>query len=365
MSNEGRRIDGLDGLRGLAATAVMLCHFSGFILLLGVPVGTVGGRVASALSFGHLGVPVFFVLSGYVIAMTASRYNFTPSIGGHFLLRRLVRIAPPYWAMIALICLAIVSGKAIGVFRNTTVTAGQLAAHFAYLQFILDFPPLDIAHWTLCLEVQFYFVFVLTAVAIRRLPPGQQFSSFAILAIGSMLVEALDLVPIAWFPRLWYQFGLGVLTFNAGRNRSASFTLIALLAVVFGLGVAFGQIANAVVGIASIILFNIQRLRQTPRLLLGLGRISYSIYLVHGLVGMGLGAAFRLLPIETEEAAWCAIALSTAIALAFAAAFYYVFERQSIVWSRLVQIGPPRISDHVRSIRSTGHDAPSDAKTLS
>ncbi len=140
--------------------------------LAGVPVGPVGGAVVAATRYGHLGVPAFFVLSGYVIALTAARYPSTPATGGRFLLRRLARIAPPYWVMVGLIAAAVVGGHAAGLFRSKAVSPGQVAAHVVYAQTLLGYPPLDVAYWTLCLEAQFYLAFAAGAVVVHRLAPG-------------------------------------------------------------------------------------------------------------------------------------------------------------------------------------------------
>ncbi|QEG26499.1 hypothetical protein GobsT_12390 [Gemmata obscuriglobus] len=58
----------------------------------------------------------------------------------------------------------------MGLFKNTTVSFDQLLAHMVYAQEVLGYTALDVAYWTLCLEVQFYRVFTASAVAVRAWP---------------------------------------------------------------------------------------------------------------------------------------------------------------------------------------------------
>ena len=75
------RVESIDALRGMAALAVVLYHYVGFIPLMRIPVGPIGSVVVTLTQYGYLGVQIFFVLSGYVIAMTASGYTFTLAAG--------------------------------------------------------------------------------------------------------------------------------------------------------------------------------------------------------------------------------------------------------------------------------------------
>lgn len=51
--------------------------------------------VASVLDHGNLGVAVFFVLSGFVIAHSLHGVRVTPSVVGRLMLRRSLRLDPP------------------------------------------------------------------------------------------------------------------------------------------------------------------------------------------------------------------------------------------------------------------------------
>ena len=56
----------------------------------------------TALKLGFVGVDIFFVLSGFVIAYSVREARITPRFLGRFALRRSIRLDPPYWITIAI-----------------------------------------------------------------------------------------------------------------------------------------------------------------------------------------------------------------------------------------------------------------------
>lgn len=286
-------------------------------------------------------------MSGYVIAMTAARYSFTAGTGARFVVRRLVRIIPPYWAMVGLISVSMVAGRAVGLFRNTIVTPGQFAAHLVYAQNVLGFEPLDVAYWTLCLEIQFYLVFAVCALFAKRFASGFRVAWFAALTTGSLVIEVANVVPQAWFPQLWYQFGVGVLAYHALAERSARILLSPILLALVVLGATRGQASDStVVAVAGLLVATGPGksfgLPVAPKAVLGLGRISYSLYLVHGFIGLILAACFRSSLIRSEQSAWIAITAGTIASIGFATLFYLLVESRGVEWSRRVRVGPDR-----------------------
>ena len=152
----------VDGLRAFAAMGVVCVHAGG---LLHVAADTPGAALIPLIDpyrdLGGVGVDIFFVLSGFVIAHSVGRSRVGASYFGRFVLRRSIRLDVPYVASIAL-AVGLLAFR--GRFGNEEVdwpTAGQLAAHLLYLQKFLGYDHLMVIYWTLCLEVQFYIAFVL------------------------------------------------------------------------------------------------------------------------------------------------------------------------------------------------------------
>ena len=77
---------------------------------------------------------------------------------------------------------------------------------------------------------------------------------------------------------------------------------------------------------------------------MNLGRISYSLYLVHGFVGIGLSVVLLRSTVQSETAVWIAMAAGIAGSVTFAAVFYDLCERRGVEWSRLVCVGPAGVS---------------------
>lgn len=93
---------GVDGIRGLAILGVILYHAALH--------GNDGGRLWHQWSLGALGVPVFFVVSGYLLALPwarhAFRYEPAPSLS-HYLMRRVRRLEPSWVVCFACYWLAL------------------------------------------------------------------------------------------------------------------------------------------------------------------------------------------------------------------------------------------------------------------
>jgi len=159
-------LSGLDGLRALAVTGVVLYHL-----------GWVGG--------GFLGVDVFFVLSGFLItALVLDEVETTGGLGfRRFYLRRARRLLPA----VGLLLLA-AAGVGLAVPDVVPMLRGDLVAALGYAsnwwQVVADRsyfelsgrPPLLQHLWSLAIEEQFYAVFPLLAVLLlrpgRTNPPG-------------------------------------------------------------------------------------------------------------------------------------------------------------------------------------------------
>ena len=89
---------GLQAIRGIAALSVMLFHGGQII-----EEHTGYSVVSDLFNQGYLGVDIFFVLSGFIIAYTRIT---TKESKLSFLLKRIARIFPPYWIATTLLIVA-------------------------------------------------------------------------------------------------------------------------------------------------------------------------------------------------------------------------------------------------------------------
>jgi peptidoglycan/LPS O-acetylase OafA/YrhL len=176
------RIHGLDTLRALAVSLVVLHHYTLFVS--DAPTfGWVG-------TMGWTGVDVFFALSGYLIgnqifaALGSSR-----GFGlGRFYVRRLLRTLPNFWVVLALYALW-------PAWRGDTPML-PLWQYLTFTQNIHLQPGTAFSHaWSLCIEEQFYML--LPAAAVGGAALGQAgarqhwaWCAFALAVAGGMLVRA-------------------------------------------------------------------------------------------------------------------------------------------------------------------------------
>jgi peptidoglycan/LPS O-acetylase OafA/YrhL len=212
-SATGPRYLSLDHWRGFAALWVLVFHAH-------------RGRpplepawLGDFVSWGWLGVPLFFVISGYCIAERVARETKQGRSTLRFVLDRLWRLFPPYWAALALALLLNIAGALV---KGVPLTApdvlpegwGWLAAAFA-IEPWAGLPSFLLVAWTLSYELGFYLVAagcLALVLRFRRPEPG--------LLLGAALL-ILGLLPAggAWLPLLMLlpQFALGAIVWLLGR----------------------------------------------------------------------------------------------------------------------------------------------------
>lgn len=153
MSNN--RVHEIDLLRFLAAMSVVFFHYAfrghaaDDMTIMSYPL------LAPAARYGYLGVELFFMISGFVILMTAT----SASLKG-FVISRVTRLYPAFWACCTLTFLITL---AIGAPRYSA-TAGQFLLNLTMLGGFIGVDPIDGAYWSLFIELQFYVLVALVLV---------------------------------------------------------------------------------------------------------------------------------------------------------------------------------------------------------
>ncbi len=237
------RFERIDQLRGFAALAVVVCHMA-VSAWNGAP--NLGERpfalLGQILGFGYLGVPLFFVISGFCIHLPQARALAAaarrgsdadgadaPAVasGGwsgaaaagldwrRFFARRLWRLYPPYLAaLVVAAVLALLSTGRLGV------GAARLLAEAALVHTLhpATFDGLNPPAWTLAVEAQLYLAYPIVLALIVKYRPWRALAAIAAVTMAYRLW--LNFEPfgprfggLAWevFLARWLEWALGAL----------------------------------------------------------------------------------------------------------------------------------------------------------
>ncbi|MCE9591410.1 MAG: acyltransferase [Planctomycetes bacterium] len=222
----------LDHWRGIACLLVVVYH-STIVLQALRPVESPAGhgflaRLIDATHHGNVGVPIFFVISGYCIAATADKSRRQQHSTATFFVRRFRRIYPPLWFVMLFLGIAYLifdMKLAPGIFsdepwaqlrpwwRTPLQMFGNVTLTESWIHHVLGgqhgyFPG---QAWTLCYEEQFYFV-----TGMLLLVWKQQFFRLALLItvltfFGRLLAAHYGVdIEGFFFDGYWLLFAAGI-----------------------------------------------------------------------------------------------------------------------------------------------------------
>ena len=343
----------LDGLRGIAALSVLVFH------MFWNSAGSEDLRdwlpefVTVSTGVFRSGVAIFFVISGFVIAHTTLSMR-SPRQGARFALRRQVRLDPPYYVALALVIAIEVAQSTVPGLEARSFTPLDVLVNMLYLQDILGFPSILPVAWTLCLEVQFYLVVVILAIAATAIGRTERsrlllsVGGATLLAVVSLSLPLLGVSSGPWVIGLWWMFGIGMtLAWYAdgvvpGRFVLIAFTILIAWACALTLFARSdrwgGEWAAIGTGIFIAILVARRGLARSPgRVMLHMGRLSYSLYLVHlPVIVVVAGAGDKLFPNQPPwQFAFALIAGAASIGVA--EVLYRWVETPAIRWSKALK----------------------------
>ena len=177
----------LTGVRGWAALWVLLYH--AWVLatprLMTVSLGSWTVDFTPFFSIGWAGVPIFFVLSGFLLGLPFAAWQAgmreRPALG-RYLFRRVVRVFPAYYAQLVL--LLAVGWVQLG---HSPIADGGAAWRHLLMLFVpqpVGTAPLNSVWWTLPIEFSFYLVLPLLAFLLR---PGRWWLLLAVVLMSMLL----------------------------------------------------------------------------------------------------------------------------------------------------------------------------------
>lgn len=297
----------LDILRAIAVCLVIYSHVVGIFLhqhhensaVAGLLQGFVSHPLDLALVTGNFGVVLFFLVSGFVVTHTGFTEN-----PRQYMTKRFLRIYPMLVVSVLLASAMLVTGlhPAITGGASTTVTPftiltnATLASHLIMPQVVL----VDVS-WTLIIEILFYALLIVALPLLRRAVWPVITGELALVALvmvtahlagGSYFLLAMNM---SYLPALF----IGQIIWAVWSRRiplwtAALFGLAAWLEYVWAGVPGFGRNdhtmdPNLAIGIAVFVVALFAERRLRPVRWVGyLADRSYSLYLLHGLLGFAV-----------------------------------------------------------------------------
>lgn len=265
-------------LRCIAAISVIAFHAAGT----GRPYVGPGSGWLAPLNYGYAGVDLFFVVSGFIIYLTASRRETRPGI---FLLRRLERVVPLYLGLTVLIAVMMLALP--NLFHNPAPSIDRVVRSALFVSFTVPAPPVVYVGWSLEFEMLFYLA-VCVGLASRRPFWDAIAIAFVAAVLAGLVVKPGHPVLVFLTSPLLLDFVLGTVI---ARTVLVGVPRLACAVVLFGIGAAllaladptrvlFGVASGALVASAAMLDIGGHVPRSaTFRFGVLLGNASYSLYL--------------------------------------------------------------------------------------
>lgn len=274
------RLKELDTLRGFAALNVVLFHYTTRYRELyhhKYP-------VEFDWIYGHYGVELFFVISGFVIFMTLHKVKDVRE----FAIKRFVRLFPTYWICLIL---TVVFTFLLKSGEMNKITFTQLLINITMIQGVFEVPDIDGAYWSLLPEL-FFYGFVAFIYAIGCLPKTK---IVAVIWLALMVLNQMGLLPFgAYFLNLKYGmfFLSGMLFYELRFNKSdAIIHLLIALCLIIAVWInnlpASLYVFTGIFALFYLFIYDKLRILNFPPLLF-LGYVSYPLYLLHQNLGFYL-----------------------------------------------------------------------------
>lgn len=341
------RLHFIDAWRGIAAGGVVIAHLYSHSRYLPVFEQNIPAWLVYKAG---LGVEIFFVLSGFVIAYSLRNTELNFKHASLFILRRQVRLDPPYWTVL-LMTVAIATADEVFAEGDGIPTVERIALNAAYLQNVFKIPEIVTVAWTLCIEIQFYLVFMILLLIASSVSRRNMYFIAAIALIMSGMLSAYIHGSTGgrqnWFFPVWFHFCLGALCCWALERRvplGVSACAIGVVALFAGYHLSERMFTGCIASTVLLVVGLKDHLHDwlTWKPLQYLGKISYSLYLVHVPIGalLTMSVCYKLLGQDLFSGI-AAGALALAICIASAHLLHIMVERPSLKFANYLK-GQPR-----------------------
>ncbi len=245
--------------------------------------------------YGYLGVPLFFIISGYVIALSADNRTCM-----QFGVSRFVRLYPALWIGI------IFTVTIVTLFTDKQYSLLQVLANCTLLNEYLGFQDVDVVYWTLKVELKFYAcIFLLLLFGVFH-----RYRSWLSIWLALTVLHAVSGQPffMGWFISPAYSsfFIAGIAFFLIQKNgRNIFSVLVVVLSLVLSSVKIFGQadlflpepgVVEKIISVLAVWGFYFffyfisnDKINLDPKkIFLTIGALTYPLYLIHNMAGKAI-----------------------------------------------------------------------------
>lgn len=279
------RLVELDSLRGIAALLVIFYHYF-------YRYNQIYGHehlISKWSAYGHYGVQLFFLISGFVIYWTIIKVDRPLD----FVVSRFSRLYPVYW------CALLITFVTVSTFGLTDREVSSIEAFYNIFMFheYLGIKHVDGVYWTLTVELTFYFwVFILALVKAQR-----KIEYFLLPFVFISILHYTDIVelPVFYvnlFILEYISFFISGICFYKLLNKiNDSFTLPIIILCLLSTAFIYSYL-KIFLFLIMFVLFYLAISGKLPflrsKFLIYLGSISYPLYLIHQNIGYIIINAF-------------------------------------------------------------------------
>ncbi len=284
--------------------------------------------------YARMAVQAFLVVGGYLAARSHAHASADLNIPAA-LRRRYLRLVPPY--VVALAAAIAFAALARALIQNVDTPAApslaQIAAHLLLLQDIVGEPALSLGVWYVAIDFQLY------AMLLVLLRLGPRWATVGIAALTALSLLWLNRLPDLdiWAPYFFGAYGLGFLAQRvvAAPDRTQARRLALFMAAVVSAALILdwrGRIFVAAV--TAFVLLAGSRRRLSWRWLSSapiswLGRISYSVFLIHYPVALLVGTLVACLWPGDIAASAAGLGITWLLSLAAGTLLHNAVERRA------------------------------------
>jgi len=190
--SRARRYPYIDVVRFICAASVMLFHFGFVAPVPGYELPASYVIMPWLTLYGQFGVHIFFVISGFVIAISIEGKGFSA-----FAWARFLRLYPAYW--FAVICTTIVL---ILAGSDRALSWSQVTVNMTMLQSFVNIPDVDGVYHTLAIELRFYLMIILLAMLRLKPTAPAVIGGWLACCLASYMLPSIfgKVVMAAWAP---------------------------------------------------------------------------------------------------------------------------------------------------------------------